>query len=437
MSNLASIHFKKSISIQVVHNDRTLPPSYLLDESLRLGVECNRNAKEARALKAQMIEQAITNYTNLTKKKFQAKSYEWSAVVNLKEDSTMQDLERLADHFKSKYGFQCYQIAIHRDEGHTDEYGTTHINHHAHLEFVTLDELTGKSLFRSDLRTSKAFRQFQDEVATILQMQRGTDKRISKTKRIEPRAYAQLAEEAKAERKSLKDQFNKWAYKKIDEVNDLQNRLQQAEQENQDLKAKHLTEKQIRERLEQERKEWIAQKDHTAQEYKELRALANNYKLTNEQLENHIAELNQKHALAIQARDQNIQRLEQDKQDLEAQIQKLNAKHSLIRVVQKKDANGNPIPLLDPNGNQLHDRNGNYLWETEEVYLDQEQQKVIQAQQDIIQKLTQEIQDIKAKLQQYQAQNQAHQSQLTQPNSQSHNPQWDIIHKPKKGRGRY
>ncbi|MFC3847875.1 ArdC-like ssDNA-binding domain-containing protein [Helicobacter baculiformis] len=38
-----------------------------------------------------------------------------------------------------------------------------------------------------------------------------------------------------------------------------------------------------------------------------------------------------------------------------------------VQKVPKKDAQGNPIPLLDPNGNQLHDRYGNYLWEMEEA----------------------------------------------------------------------
>ncbi|MBX2711207.1 mobilization protein, partial [Campylobacter jejuni] len=28
----------------------------------------------------------------------------------------MNDLQELSKHFQEKYGFQCYQIAIHRDE---------------------------------------------------------------------------------------------------------------------------------------------------------------------------------------------------------------------------------------------------------------------------------------------------------------------------------
>uniref|UniRef100_UPI001F0859D2 hypothetical protein n=1 Tax=Helicobacter suis TaxID=104628 RepID=UPI001F0859D2 len=196
MGDLSGITFKKSNAIQTQHNDRIMPPSYLIG----LDFQVNRSSKEANYLKNTIVASAIESYHARTKQKFQAKNYEWSAVVNLKETSTMQDLEKLAKHFEDKYGFQCYQIAIHRDEGHVDEFGKTHINHHAHMEFITLDKETGKSLFRSSLRTPQAFRQIQTEVAQILNMQRGTDKRISGAKRIEPRAYAQLMEKEKAKR---------------------------------------------------------------------------------------------------------------------------------------------------------------------------------------------------------------------------------------------
>ncbi|EDP5291990.1 mobilization protein, partial [Campylobacter jejuni] len=62
----------------------------------------------------------------------------------------MNDLENLSKHFQEKYGFQCYQIAIHRDEGHINEQGEKIINHHAHMEFVTLDKETGKNNFRRE-----------------------------------------------------------------------------------------------------------------------------------------------------------------------------------------------------------------------------------------------------------------------------------------------
>ncbi|EOJ1290465.1 mobilization protein [Campylobacter jejuni] len=213
MAQISSINFKKSNHIQTQHNDRDLPPNYLIGGK----VECNLNHKEALALKNQIIKDAIEAY-NINKSakapSFKAKSYEWSAVVNIKPDTTMNDLENLSKHFQEKYGFQCYQIAIHRDEGHINEQGEKIINHHAHMEFVTLDKETGKNNFRREKITPKALRQIQSEVAEILKMERGVDKRKSGAKRIEPRAYAVLKEKEKREKKQEKF-LNKSEYKQI------------------------------------------------------------------------------------------------------------------------------------------------------------------------------------------------------------------------------
>ena len=202
MGQISSINFKKSIPINTEHNDRTLAPNYLIDKEK--GVECNRNAEQARALKNQIIKEAIQKYTENTRQKFQAKSFEWSAVVNIKPDTTMQDLENLAKHFNDKYGFQCYQIAIHRDEGHKDENGEKQINQHAHMEFITLNKETGKQNFKMRDFSKQKMREIQTEVAELLGMQRGKDKRLTGAKRIEPRKYAQLKEQEKAAIKETK-----------------------------------------------------------------------------------------------------------------------------------------------------------------------------------------------------------------------------------------
>ncbi|GMB92706.1 hypothetical protein NHP200010_04170 [Helicobacter bizzozeronii] len=217
MGNIASINFKQTKNaVQLNHNDRSIPPNYILPSEAILkaggGVEVNRAAQEALALRERIVSKAMQDYSQHRGQRFRAKSYLWSAVVNLKETSTMQDLEQLAKHFKDKYGFQCYQIAIHRDEGHIDENDEVKINHHAHLEFVTLDENTGKSLFRKT--TPLILKQMQTDTAQILGMQRGEYKNdhidenanlIKGTgrKRIEPRAYGQLMEKEKAKRIAL------------------------------------------------------------------------------------------------------------------------------------------------------------------------------------------------------------------------------------------
>jgi hypothetical protein len=240
MGQISSINFKKSIPINTEHNDRTLAPNYLIDKEK--GVECNRNAEKARELKNQIINEAKETYQNQVKQKFQAKSFEWSAVVNIKPDTTMQDLENLAKHFNDKYGFQCYQIAIHRDEGHKDENGEKQINQHAHMEFITLDKETGKQNFKMRDFSKQKMREIQTEVAEILQMERGKDKRLTGANRIEPRKYAQLKEQEKAAIKETKIKVAK-------QIKELKT----------ELEAVKLSKKEIKEQFEAFRKENIGQ----------------------------------------------------------------------------------------------------------------------------------------------------------------------------------
>ncbi len=214
MGNIASGHFKPTNNIQEKHNDRTLSPSYLIPKEFRGQNEVNRTSDQAIELKERIIENAISIYEQTKKKnapKFKAKSYLWSLVVNIKTNTTMSDLEKLAEHFDLKYGFQCYQIAIHRDEGYIDpETNQPHTNHHAHMEFVTLNKKNGKNMMRKAHLSPKKFADMQTEIAQILGMERGK----SGTKRIEPRKYAQMKNK---ERKAL----NTLKQKKDKEINTL------------------------------------------------------------------------------------------------------------------------------------------------------------------------------------------------------------------------
>ena len=199
MGNVSSFNMKQSKDFNIWHN-ADIRPNYAIGG----GIEFSLNGYEALKLKNEIIQKAQEAYTKRTGQKFQAKSYEWSAVVNLKPTSSMEDLTKLAKYFKDKFGFQCYQMAIHRDEGHFNDQGEKVINHHAHLEFITLDEKTGINRQR-EIKPS-ILRQIQSEVAEILQMERGQDKRVSKRERIEPRKYAQMKEAEKENIKKAKQE---------------------------------------------------------------------------------------------------------------------------------------------------------------------------------------------------------------------------------------
>ncbi len=238
MGNLASGHFKPTNNIQEQHNDRTLSPSYLIPQEFRGQNEVNRPSTQARGLRDKIIENAKETYLITFKQKSQSKSYQWSLVVNIKTNTTMSDLEKLAEHFEMKYGFQCYQIAIHRDEGYMDENNQPHINHHAHMEFITLNKENGKNMMRKAYLSPKKFADMQTEIAQILGMERGTDKRISGTERIEPRKYAQMKNK---ERKKLEAKDKELNTLKQEKTN-LKDKLQEKDKTINELQERPTTE---------------------------------------------------------------------------------------------------------------------------------------------------------------------------------------------------
>ena len=320
MSAISSINFKKSNAIQTRHNDRDLPPNYLISDT---GCEVNRNHREALKLRNEIIKKAIETYNEKKAPKapkFKATSYEWSAVVNIKSDTNMQDLENLAEHFEKKYGFQCYQIAIHRDEGYIDDKGEKIINHHAHLEFITLDKETGKNMYRRELISPKILRQIQTEVAEILNMKRGQDKRISKRERVEPRKYAQLKEQEKKTQKELKAE------------------LEQEKLSSKEIKAyieqfrKDCTGKDLPKEFFRDISNLKKQAEPTTKEFLDdtLNSLLQNYlkeKEKNIKLENEILskqELEMEFQNIIKRHEAEIEKLKQQKLELEAKLKEFN-----------------------------------------------------------------------------------------------------------------
>lgn len=322
MGQISSINFKKSIPINTEHNDRTLAPNYLIDKEK--GVECNRNAEQARALKNQIIKEAIQKYTENTRQKFQAKSFEWSAVVNIKPDTTMQDLENLAKHFNDKYGFQCYQIAIHRDEGHKNTKGEIEINQHAHMEFITLDKETGKQNFKMRDFSKQKMREIQTEVAEILQMERGKDKRLTGANRIEPRKYAQLKEQ---EKKVVKEA-----------TQDLKKQLEKKEQ---NLEAVKLSKKEIKEQFEAFRKENIGQglaKEFFQKLSEDKKKLLAEPTCTQEQLDAYFIELRESNTTKEKRLfgEKEVINYEKIIQEQQQTISDLNAKNDNLKQIANK-----------------------------------------------------------------------------------------------------
>ncbi|KUY30686.1 hypothetical protein [Elizabethkingia ursingii] len=103
------------------------------------------------------------------------------AVVVIKEDTTMLELQNLASKLQEELRIRIFQIAIHKDEGHYDkETKEWKPNYHAHLVADWQDLETGKTLKHQSFHYSK----MQDIAAECLEMERGVSGSIGRLEAI-------------------------------------------------------------------------------------------------------------------------------------------------------------------------------------------------------------------------------------------------------------
>lgn len=200
-----SIHFEPcKIQVSELHNKRLKKLDYVR-EALSKNNEWWSSISSL-ADGAKEIRKIVKEKTG---RKMQAKAVPYhEAVVVIDERTTMDDLHRLADAYKTRYGITCVQIAIHRDEGRwTDGDGTStgadindpnaaaageiwQPNLHAHMVFDWYNHKTGKSI----KTTKQDARDMQTICAEVLGMERGvsSDKQHMDAQRY--KAHAQAAE---------------------------------------------------------------------------------------------------------------------------------------------------------------------------------------------------------------------------------------------------
>jgi DNA repair exonuclease SbcCD ATPase subunit len=151
------------------------------------------------------LNKRIKAYTQRTGKKLQKHTItHLTAIVNLDTHNCNEIyMQKLIKYLEKKLGTKVFNWAVHRDEGWTDENGQKHINYHAHIEFLGLDE-NGNSIRRK--LDKKMLRELQTEVAQVLDMQRGIyyDKN-TKRKRLSTYLYKEHAKLAYAQVKKYKN----------------------------------------------------------------------------------------------------------------------------------------------------------------------------------------------------------------------------------------
>ena len=106
------------------------------------------------------------------------------SVVNIKPDTTMNDLLKYTKKVQERWGVRAIQIHIHKDDGHyenPDDPATWKPNLHAHIIWDWMNHETGKS-FKLD---KKDMEQLQDMAAETLEMERGQRKAETGRKHLE------------------------------------------------------------------------------------------------------------------------------------------------------------------------------------------------------------------------------------------------------------
>lgn len=165
------------------HNKREKELDYIRPELSHLNEYWEKDTQTDR------LENIKSRYLKSTGQKIQSKATPIrEAVVVIKSETTMEDLKKLSDAYRQRFGIDTFQIAIHKDEGYPK--GEWKPNLHAHLVFDWTNQKTGKSLKlnRQDMV------EMQTITAEVLQMDRGVS---SDKQHLTAQQYKSFAEEAK------------------------------------------------------------------------------------------------------------------------------------------------------------------------------------------------------------------------------------------------
>lgn len=230
----SSINFQKVGVHAFKHNAREEEKkANTIFEEFTKDNECNNSSKEALKLFNDLYNQAkekrLKKGLNKTANK---KNTLWEAIVNLKSEHQLKDVESLAKKIEEQTGFTTLQVAIHKDEGQEKEGKLIRKNHHAHITFFTLSKTDGQQMYRREFMNRTMLTTLQDITATHLGMERGV--KGSNAKRLDHKTYKAVAkqqeeqehklellkEAIKQQRERLKEQkAQRPDYAKLEQVN--------------------------------------------------------------------------------------------------------------------------------------------------------------------------------------------------------------------------
>ncbi len=350
MGDVTSGHLKKAnLDNFHDHNFRITKPNYLLPSELVVA----KNQTLLLHTFDDVFDEQIKIWKEKNKKGGrppQKANCVQEIVINIKPDTKLDDLQIIANYIKLEYGYTPLEIAIHNDEGYVDKEGKPHFNHHAHIDFCTLQdgcqmarmekycdkvEYTKKDGTKSWKFQSNKDSKLQDFIAETLGMERG--QKGSKAKRLEHEQYRQVAQQ----KQELKDQIDD-----LSQRNDLYVELLQAYADSFEINSGSAFEmlKAIGNKA-TELKQLRADKENQLKEIELLKKRrgvilkrgTEKYRAQKKKLKNEITKLNND----ITDLNKTIQSLKADKADLQSQLE--TAKSQILSDQQKADLITNAI----------------------------------------------------------------------------------------------
>ena len=167
MGNISSIHICPLKPSAMLHNERRKQMGHVREVLKHLNETWINPAYKGKSL-GDIRKDIGQRYFKHVHQRMQSKAEPLrEGVVNIREDTTLDELQSLADRLQHEFDIKTVSIYTHRDEGH-EENGQWIPNHHAHLIFDwTTDQGKCINLKRQDLA------RMQTVVAETLGMERG------------------------------------------------------------------------------------------------------------------------------------------------------------------------------------------------------------------------------------------------------------------------
>ena len=113
----SSIHIETSSAGALIHNERVFSPDYLISN--------NKNINEYKSYTnlhiSELEKRAKEDYQKYSKNNRKLPSNATlikEAIINLNENHTLQDLEKVKQTLENEYGYKISNMSIHRDEGY-------------------------------------------------------------------------------------------------------------------------------------------------------------------------------------------------------------------------------------------------------------------------------------------------------------------------------